>query len=152
MDAARIREIIEVLFQGGPGDQGGEGPEPLNKRFNWVDPVSGKRPPKPPRAMLPTKKDFNALDQPGQPPVGPGQQPATPTDIPIRHHNDDDRVGKHSLNDLIPPGELATIDDLLDQYIARQRTEGPDQAATWFNRYRPEFESIVRKIVDFMLG
>lgn len=149
MKTADIAELVEVLFSGGyPDDQG---PEPLNRRFNWKDPVSGKRPPKPPKAMLPTQQDFDALETPHQQiPVAGGAEAATP--IPVQPADQSDRVGKFSLDDVIPPGEMATIDDLLDQYYARQKSEGPDAAKAWFDRYRPEFESVVRKIVDYMLG
>lgn len=151
MNAKRIAQIIEVLFQGGPGD---EAPEPLNKRFQWKDPKTGKAPPRPPREMLPGKKDFDDLEQTHSiPPTHsaaevPGSVHPGASDVGL-----DDRTGSVPMSQMIPKSEMATIDDLLDRYLAMQKTHGPERAKTWFDQYRTaEFESALRKLVDFMLG
>lgn len=151
MNAKRINQIIEVLFQGGPGD---DAPEPLNKRFSWKDPVSGKRPPRPPKEMLPDEKDFADLEQTHSiPPTHAAPEGAVhpggyAPDAPL-----DDRTGSVPMSQMIGKNEMATIDDLLDRYLQMQKTHGPDKARTWFDQYRTaEFESALRKLVDALLG
>jgi len=137
VNAKQIDRIVEVLFQGGPGDEENV-PEPLNKRFSWKDPVTGKAPPKPPKAMLPGKADFDALETP--------PAAAAPT-APAR------RRGTIPMDQMIPPNEMATIDQLLDQYLQMQKTQGPEAAKAWFDQYRTaEFESALRKMVNALLG
>lgn len=138
MNAARINDIIEVLFQGGPG--GEDAPEPMNKRFNWKP--QGGQPPAPKPAQptsipVGTGADINPGDMDG--------------DVPIRDMTD--RTPRHPMNQMIPPNELATIDDLMDRYLQMQKTQGPEAAKAWFDMYRTaEFESAVAKMVDSMLG
>lgn len=144
MNVKQIDQIVEVLFQGGPGDFEG-GSEPLNKRFSWKDPVTGKSPPKPPKAMLPGKADFDALETP------PAAPQAAPT--PSAPSAPDDRTGSVSMNQMLPPNEMATIDQLLDRYLQMQKTHGPEAAKAWFDQYRTaEFESALQKMVNALLG
>lgn len=137
MNAKRIDQIIEVLFQGGPeGYPDDLGPEPLNKRFSWKEPTTGQRPPAPPSEIMPSEQDVASAET---------IPPATP---PLAA----DRRGRHSMNDLIPKSELATIDDLLDRYLAMQKTHGPGPAKTWFDKYRTaEFESLIARTVTMLL-
>jgi hypothetical protein len=153
MNVSDIDWLFENIFAGGgeayPED---EGPEPLNKRFNWVDPKTGKRPPKPPKEMLPGEADFRDLEQTFTvPPTH--DDPQSVADVPIRHVEPSDRVGKYSLKDLIPPEELATIDQLLDLKLRAQKARGANRAALdkEFQAHRSEFESLMKKIVDVVL-
>jgi hypothetical protein len=151
VNAKQIAQVLEVLM---PGETGGEGgPEPLNRRFNWKDPLTKKSPPRIPRGALPTKKTFSDIDREAAMPPGQGAV-AGPGDMSGPEAQDmTDRVGKHSMNSLLPPEEMATIDQLLDRYLEMQKTHGPEAASQWFNNYRSaEFESILKKIADFLLG
>ena len=143
VDIDTIIDLFENIFAGGgsayPED---EGPEPLNKRFNWVDPKTGKRPPKPPKAMLPGKEDFAALEP-----------EETPMNVPIKHINPSDTEGRYSMRDLIPPEELANIDHLLDLKLRAQRAQGTERDALekeW-QAHRSEFESLVTRIANIIL-
>jgi len=154
VNAKQIARIIEVLFQGDPG---GEAPEPLNKRFQWKNPATGKAPPRMPKEVIPTEKDMRDLDTefsvpPGHeggavprhaaPPAGAGAGAGLP----------DDRTGSVPFSGMIGKGEMATIDDLLDTYLQMQKTQGPAAAKAWFDRYRTaEFESLMRYIADTIL-
>jgi hypothetical protein len=148
MNAARINRFLEALFQG-------ELPEPAGgpARFNWVDPKTGKKPPKPPKAMLPGKEDFQALNAEVPPTSDLGREElGTGQAVPIKVKDATDTEGRHSLNDLLPKSEMATIDHLLDVYLQMQKTKGPAAAKAWFDRYRTaEFESAIRKIVNVLL-
>jgi len=154
VNAKQIARIIEVLFQG----DAGEHPEPLNKRFQWKDPKTGKSPERPPREMLPTEQDMRDLDATHE--IPPGHEPGSvhpgalaPQARPTGDTLPDDRTGKYSMNDLIPKGEMATIDALLDRYLQIQKTHGPEAAKAWFDMYRSaEFESALRRMVDAILG
>jgi hypothetical protein len=137
-----IGQIIEILFQGEPGEGA---PEPLNKRFNWRDPATGKRPPRPPKAMLPTEQDIRDLE-----PATSAQPPAA---RPAGATQPDDRTGSVPMSGMIPNEELATIDQLLDQYLQMQKTQGPEAARAWFDQYRTaEFESLIHKMANALLG
>lgn len=152
MNAKQIARVVEVLFQGGPGDEG-EAPLPHSQRFQWKDPKTGKAPPPIPRSVRPTKKDMRDLDatrtipgssHPGAP--APQARPAGDT-LP------DDRTGSVPMSGMIGKGEMATIDDLLDQYLQMQRSQGPEAAKAWFDKYRTaEFESILQRMADLLLG
>lgn len=157
MNAKRINQIIEVLFQGGPGD---EAPEPINKRFQWKNPATGKAPPRPPKEIMPTEKDMSDLDTtftapPGHdnPTAGRYDAPKPAAPAPGQEAPLDDRTGSVPMSQMIGRSEMATIDDLLDRYLAMQKTHGPERARTWFDQYRTaEFESALRKLVDALLG
>ena len=134
MNAKQIDHIFEVLFQGDPGE---DKPEPLNKRFNWVDPKTKMRPPIIPPEMLPGEEDFRDLDQ--------GEVQPEPEDI-------SDKVGSIPRDQMISRDEVASMDDLLDRYTEMVKTYGPEAAKAWMDNYRTaEFESIVRKITDLIL-
>ncbi|MGV0949343.1 MAG: hypothetical protein ACOYB3_01635 [Azonexus sp.] len=157
MNAKQIARIIEVLFQGEPG---GEAPEPLNKRFQWKDPVTGKAPPTPPASEMPTGQDFtdeeDVLPGSGVPVSQMGKHSLhdlASTPSPGSDGMPSDRIGKHSMNDLLPSSEMATIDNLLDTYLQMQKTQGPAAAKAWFDRYRTaEFESLVQRMAAIFLG
>lgn len=157
VNARIINHIVEVLFQGDPGDEGAH--EPLNRRFQWKDPKTGKAPPRPPQEMLPTEQDMRDLDTthdipPSQDPgsVHPGRKSPAPTATPAGGPLDD-RTGSVPMSAMIGKDELATIDQLLDQYLQMQKTQGPEAARAWFDNYRTaEFESVMRRLVDALLG
>lgn len=137
-----INHIVEVLFQGGPGDEGA--PEPISRRFQWKDPKTGKAPPRPPKEMLPTEQDMRDLDAPGSPAQAPTATPAS--------GSLDDRTGSVPMSGMIGKDELATIDQLLDQYLQMQKTQGPEAARSWFEKYRTaEFEALVNKMADALM-
>lgn len=144
MTIDNIDALFENLFAGDyPGE---EGPEPLNKRFNWLDPKTKKRPPQIPPEAMPGPEDM--FDEPT------GATPPAATPVPIKHLAPSDREGRYSLADLIPPDELATIDQLLDLKLRAQnakRGAGKTALNKEFNAHRSEFESIMKKIVDVIL-
>jgi len=111
----------------------------LNKRFSWKAP-GGAPPPKPPQEIMPDEQSMADLgDDPMEAPEA-------------RPELADDRIGKHSMGDMLPRGEMATIDTLLDRYLDMKRTHGPEAAKAWFDRYRTaEFESAVSAVVSRLL-
>lgn len=152
MNAKQIARIFEVLFSDYPGEEGA--PEPVNKRFNWVDPKTGKKPPTPPKEMLPTAKDMRDLDTEFTVPPGHDVDPVHAYPEPAKRPGlPDDRTGSVSMSQMLPKSEMATIDDLLDQYMRIKATKGEQAARDWFNMYRSaEFESAIRKLIGVFLG
>lgn len=150
VNAKKIDQLFEILFQGDL-PQGG-GAEPLNRRFNWKDPVTKKAPPKIPRRALPGKKDFAAIDK--EMAAGATTSHIEPGDLQGPEARDmTDRIGKHSMNDLLPPGEMATTDQLLDAYLKMKRERGDAAASAWLANYRrAEFEALKRRIVNALIG
>lgn len=145
MNANQIQRVLEVLFNSFP-DEGEEGrPEPLNKRFQWKDPVFGQKPPPPPQEILPTGEETEEIHVPTS------DFAEEPVDIPVRDMSD--RVGRHALGDIISKSEWATFDQLLDRYLQMKQTQGPEAAKKWFDMYRTaEFESVLQRLVNLFLG
>lgn len=137
MNAKQIAAIFEVLFSDYP-EEGGS--KPGNSRFQWVDPKTGKKPPMPPKSVLPTEKDLQELDPQFSSPEPSQAMP-------------DDRTGSIPMSQMIPKSEVATIDDLLDQYMRIKDQRGEQAAREWFDMYRSaEFESAVQKLVGVFLA
>lgn len=82
--------------------------------------------------------------------------PAAPVQ-PIQPSGDpDDRVGKHSMSDLLPKKEVATTDDLIDFFSRTQKQRGKPRKSMEkeFAAHRTEFESQAKlaQFVDAVLS
>lgn len=127
MHVNEIDKLIEAMAYGGGGADEENAPEPLNKRFQWKDPKTGKKPRAIPPNMLPDEQDVDNLE-PGSSKRFDWKDPKTgaaPEPIPA-----DMRPTEQDLSDLegevtIDPEGTKTVDyegDVLNP----EDLEGPD--------------------------
>lgn len=144
MNIHDINRLIEALYDEDPGMPDDRGPEPLNKRFSWRDPVSGQKPPKIENDIVPTQADIDSLGQ--DPLYAEPSAPSSPGEL-------DDRAGTLTLDDMVPKSEMATEDDLHDYYYYLRNTVGQEKALEWIKNYRSaEFESLAARIASILLS
>jgi hypothetical protein len=88
-----------------------------------------------------------------KPPGENAPQPPPAAAAPTAPDEMDDRTGKYSMSDLLPKGEVATSDDLID-FFARIRDAKGKKKKSWekeFAAHRSEFESKIHAFVDKLL-
>jgi hypothetical protein len=147
MMLSHINSLLETVFFG--GEEGGleDRPQP---RFKWKPPGGA---PSGEDDLIPGDLgDYeDAVIQPRggamkTPTARPPANPAVPGEL-------DDRTGSISMSDMLPKGEVATSDDLID-FFAKIRDAKGKKKKSWqkeFDAHRSEFESKLMAFVDKLL-
>ena len=146
-----VDSLLETVFFG--GEEGGLEDQP-RPRFQW----------KPPGGAAPggddlIPGDFGDYEDAAIPPRGsitnvPRSRPPSAVPPPPTEPDElDDRTGKYSMGDLMPQGEVATSDDLLDFFSRMKKSKGKAKKSMKreFDAHRTEFESLLHQFVDSLL-
>jgi hypothetical protein len=146
-----VDSLLETVFFG--GEEGGLEDQP-RPRFQW----------KPPGGAAPggddlIPGDLGDFEDAAIPPRGsitnvPRLRPPSAVPPPPSNPDElDDRTGKYSMGDLMPQGEVATSDDLLDFFSKMKAAKGKSKKSMKreFDAHSTEFESLIQQFVDGLL-
>jgi hypothetical protein len=150
MNTKLVDSLLETVFFG--GEEGGLEDQP-HPRFKWKPPGGA---PSGGDDLVPG--DLGDYEDAVIPPRGgamrvPSARPPAAVSHPSEPGEMDDRTGSVSMSQMLPKGEVATTDDLID-FFARIRDAKGKKKQAWqkeFDVHKTEFESMLRAFVDRLL-